>query len=88
MSRMHFGRVLPIAFRQFPSLTCHNLLGERVRVPEDLAGQYNVLVVGFKTAHYKSMTSWMPFANQLRKELLLEKSVEENFVQIYRLVIR
>ncbi|KAL8275367.1 hypothetical protein Esti_000689 [Eimeria stiedai] len=88
MSHLHFGRAVPVAFRRFPSLLCHNLLGKKLRVPEDLEGQLNVLVVGFKASHYPDMDSWMPFANQLKKELLMKQQLGESLVQVYRLIIR
>lgn len=88
MSHMHFGRAVPVTFRRFPSLACHNLLGKTVRVPEDLEGRLNVLVVGFKASHYMGMNSWMPLANRLKKELLIKHKTDESLVQVYRLVIR
>ncbi|KAL8451804.1 hypothetical protein Emag_002599 [Eimeria magna] len=88
MSHLHFGRAIPILFRRFPSLLCHNLLGKKLRVPEDLGGQLNVLVVGFRASHYSDIDSWMPFANQLKKELLERQQLEEPLVQVYRLIIR
>ncbi|KAL8432023.1 hypothetical protein ACSSS7_004898 [Eimeria intestinalis] len=89
MSHLHFGRVIPIAFRRFPPLLCHNLLGKKLRVPEDLEGQLNVLVVGFKASHYPDIDSWMPFANKLKKDIMgRQHQIQEPLVQVYRLIIR
>ncbi|KAL8439525.1 hypothetical protein Efla_007557 [Eimeria flavescens] len=88
MSHLHFGRAVPITFRRFPPLFCRNLLGEKLKIPRDLAGRQNVLVVGFKTAHYADVGSWMPFANKLRREMSENMQLDEPAVQVYRLIIR
>lgn len=88
MSHIHFGRAVPIVFRRFPSIVCHNLLGNTVRVPEDLEGQLNALVVGFKASHYACMNSWIPFVNRLAREVLARFKIGDPVLQVYRLVIR
>ncbi|CDJ51025.1 hypothetical protein, conserved [Eimeria brunetti] len=88
MSHMHFGRAVPITFRRFPTLICRNLLGRTVKVPQDLQGQLNVLVVGFKASHYDDMNSWIPFASKLEKEIVNKHKLDASQVQSYRLVVR
>lgn len=88
MSHLHFGRAVPVTFRRFPSLLCHNLLGKSVRVPYELEGRLSMLVVGFKTSHYKTMASWIPFASQLISGTPSKHNNKESVAQVYRLVIR
>ncbi|OEH76382.1 hypothetical protein cyc_02585 [Cyclospora cayetanensis] len=88
MANMHFGRTVPVNFRRFPSLVCRSLLGKTIKVPQDLEGQLNLLVVGFRTSHYKAMDSWTPFVQNLKKELLAKHNADVARVHAYRLVIR
>ncbi|CDJ32969.1 uncharacterized protein EMH_0071900 [Eimeria mitis] len=54
----------------------------------DLQGQLNVLVVGFKAAHYDDMNSWIPFTNKIKREIVDKHSLDISQVQSYRLVVR
>nr|AET50455.1 hypothetical protein [Eimeria tenella] len=88
MSHLHFGRAVPIIFRRFPPLICRDLLGKTVKVPQDLKGQLNLLVVGFKASHYKDMDSWISFARTLKKDLVKRRNIDDSQIETYRLVIR
>lgn len=45
---------------RFPRLDARNLNGRRFRLPDDLEGEINVLLVGFEIRHQAPMDSWLP----------------------------
>lgn len=57
------GRVGTLAAmtRVFPRMEARDLEGTRVVVPDDLAGERNVLLIAFRREHQALVDSWVPF---------------------------
>lgn len=54
---------------QFPNLQATNLNGDRLMLPADFAGQYNLLLIAFQQWQQSSVDTWLPFAEQLEDNL-------------------
>ncbi len=54
---------------KFPQLSATNLEGEKFCLPDDLDGQYNLVLVAFLREHQFTVDSWIPFLNQLHSDL-------------------
>lgn len=52
----------------FPQLTATNLEGETIKIPQDLQGKLNVLVVAFLQRQQYDVDSWIPFLEGLKTQ--------------------
>ncbi|KPL22008.1 MAG: hypothetical protein AMJ93_08215 [Anaerolineae bacterium SM23_84] len=53
----------------FPNVTGKNLLREQVTLPEDLSGDFNVLVIAFQRWHQGMIETWVTFLRELERSL-------------------
>ncbi|CEM19627.1 unnamed protein product [Vitrella brassicaformis CCMP3155] len=58
MANLHFGRSVPIIFHTFPKVGARNLYGERIRIPEELRGSLNMLLISFKPWQLEQVDGW------------------------------
>lgn len=61
----------------FPNVGGYNLNGERVQIPTQLKGDYNILLVPFQQWQQGLVNSWVPFL-----EHLMEKSDRFDFYEL------
>ena len=52
---------------QFPTVTGSNLQRESFRLPEDLKGELNLVMVAFQQWQQSEVDTWIPFAKQLER---------------------
>ena len=53
---------------QFPTITGSNLQRSKLRLPQDLRGEPNLVFVAFEQWQQSQVDTWLPFARQLEKE--------------------
>ncbi|KAF8822640.1 hypothetical protein IE077_003236 [Cardiosporidium cionae] len=87
MSNSHFGRCLPIVFRNFPDMVAHSLDGKMVKIPSNLEGKLNILLIGFKRSHFVEIESWLPFANEVQNRLN-QKQNNPKTIRLYSLILQ
>lgn len=46
----------------FPTVSGSNLLREKLTLPQDFAGDYNLLFIAFQQLHQDEVNSWIPLA--------------------------
>lgn len=46
----------------FPTVNGSNLLREKLTLPQDFAGKYNLLFIAFQQWHQKEVNTWIPLA--------------------------
>ncbi|MDF1538243.1 MAG: hypothetical protein P1Q69_05015 [Candidatus Thorarchaeota archaeon] len=49
----------------FPEVKGSNLAGTEMRIPTDLSGNLNVVMIAFQRWHQDLVDSWIPFLNEL-----------------------
>jgi len=49
---------------RFPPVMGMNLAGADVRLPEDLQGRRNLLVIAFRRSQQEDVDTWLPFADE------------------------
>jgi hypothetical protein len=52
---------------RFPTVSGHNLLQNRVTLPEDFAGQLNLVVIAFERWQQSRVDTWLPFISQIER---------------------
>lgn len=52
----------------FPSVTGRNLEGRELRLPTDLAGERNVVIVAFRQRQQRDVNTWIPALKALQRE--------------------
>jgi hypothetical protein len=57
--------ILVIMTNKFPSVSGSNLNKERIRIPSELKGKYNVLLVPFQQWQQGLVNSWVPFLEHI-----------------------
>ena len=50
---------------EFPSLSARDLEGRTVRIPEDLSGAANLVIVAFRREHQHEVENWQPHLAEL-----------------------
>jgi len=50
----------------FPSIVSYALDKNKISLPSDLAGQFNLLLISFKPEQQKQIDTWMPLAQALQ----------------------
>ncbi|MHA2503320.1 MAG: hypothetical protein ACXAE3_10670 [Candidatus Kariarchaeaceae archaeon] len=53
---------------KFPTVTADSLNRTTYTIPQDLKGDYNIVVVAFLRWHQDDVDTWVPFLEQLEKE--------------------
>lgn len=49
----------------FPETSGENLLREKIDIPSELRGKFNIVVVAFQQWHQKLVNTWVPFLDEL-----------------------
>jgi len=53
----------------FPSVEGLNLQRKRVQLPDDFAGEINLLAIAFQQWHQEVVNSWIPFLEELERSV-------------------
>ncbi|MFW9893126.1 MAG: hypothetical protein ACFFFO_13025 [Candidatus Thorarchaeota archaeon] len=53
---------------KFPNVVGSNLNGDRIRIPSELKGDYNILLVPFQQWQQGLVNSWVPFLEHLMEK--------------------
>ena len=53
---------------QFPTVQGSNLQREKLTLPQDLEGAFNVLLIAFQQWQQRTVDTWVPFLHQLEGE--------------------
>ena len=59
------NRFMNIMTKNFPDVTGNNLNGDNIRIPSQLKGEVNVLLVPFQMWQQGLVNSWVPFLEHL-----------------------
>lgn len=52
---------------QFPTVTGSNLQRQKLSLPKDLQGQFNLVLIAFQRWQQSQVDTWLPFARQLEE---------------------
>jgi hypothetical protein len=50
-----------------PAVSGSNLQRERLNLPEDLEGEWNLVLIAFQQWHQRQVDTWLPFARQMEE---------------------
>lgn len=73
---------------KFPTLNGRSLEGKEFRIPLDLEGDLNLLLVAFKRSQQISINSWSSFIHDLKKTYFFIKSYELPVLSMGYLIMR
>jgi hypothetical protein len=52
----------------FPTVSGSNLLRQKITLPQDFQGKFNLVFIPFEQWHQTEVNSWMPLASELEQK--------------------